>query len=316
MRGFVIVLVLLVAVGIVTYLAAFVVNEGNQVFVTQFGKPVGEPITEAGLHFKIPFMQKARFFEKRFLEWDGNPNQVPTRDKLYISIDTYARWRIKDPLVFFQKVTNEFGARSRLDDILDGATRNAVAKNDLVELVRSKERAVFLDEDPDEAGVSDKLPEFEYGRSAITAEILRYAGPDLETLGIELLDIRFKRINYETSVQRKIFERMISERIRIAEKFRSEGQGDASRILGQRERDLKTIQSEAYRTVQEIKGRADAEATAIYASAFDQSEESRNFYKFLKTMEAYTRTLSERDWLILSTETEFFQYLHTSDPYR
>jgi|Deesub1362B_J571_1020462.scaffolds.fasta_scaffold00010_55 membrane protease subunit HflC len=299
--------VFLAFIGIVS--SAFIVNETHQVIITQFGKPVGKPITKPGIHFKIPIIQKAHFFDKRFLEWDGDPNQVPTKDKRFIWVDTYARWRIKDPLLFFQRVRDERGAQSRLDDILDGETRNAIAKHVLVELVRTTNREYLTSEDLLAGEVAKSLDKIRYGRETITRSILEAASKRTLELGIELLDLRFKRINYVEEVQKKIFERMISERKRIADKFRSEGQGEASKILGNKERELKKIQSRAYRTAQEIMGKADAEATAIYAQAYNQSLESRKFYTFLKTMETYRTTFSEKDWLILSTKGDFFIYL-------
>lgn len=287
----------------------FIVSVTEQAFLTQFGKPIRKPISEPGLKVKVPFLQKVHYFDRRFLEWDGHPNQVPTRDKRYISIDTYARWRIADPLLFFEKVTNEEGAQTRLDDVLDGATRSAVANHDLVDIVRSvarEDREAALAEIEEEL---DVLPRFQIGRNAIAAIIGSNAAPQLITLGIELLDVRFKRLNYEEDVKRKIFERMISERQRIAEKYRSEGEGESAKILGQRERELKTIESEAYRQAQEIQGGGDAEAAAIYADAYNQSPQSSEFYSFTKTLETYTTTLSERDWLVLSTQGDLFRYL-------
>lgn len=287
----------------------FIVNETNQVIITQFGKPVGKPITSAGIHFKIPFVQKPNYFEKRFLEWDGSPNQVPTRDKRFIWVDAYARWRIIDPLLFFQRLRDERGAQSRLDDILDGETRNAIAKHDLVELIRSTNRVSAYDEETGTGGDSTEFVKIKYGREKITKAILENSAPLLRELGIELLDLRFKRINYVEEVQKKIFERMISERKRIAEKYRSEGEGEASKIIGDRERELKMIRSEAYRKAQEIMGKADSEATAIYASAYNKNKDSRDLYQFLKTMETYKNTISEKDWLFLSTKGEFLKYL-------
>lgn len=299
----------LLAFLIVVASCAYIVTETEQVFITQFGKPVGKPITDPGLHFKLPFVQKLRVFEKRFLAWDGNPNQVPTRDKLFISIDTYARWRIKDPLLFFQKVRTDLGAQTRLDDILDGETRGAIAKRDLVDIVRSVDREVS--EDLDLGGEDDlqTLMPFSVGRSEISREIIEKAGPKLEELGMELLDLRFKRINYSAKVQQSIYLRMISERNRIAEKFRSEGQGEAEKIEGGKGRDLKEISSEAYRQVQEIKGAADAEATRIYASVYNQSPEAQRFYQFQRTLEIYGSQTNNNDSLILSTDSEFYRFL-------
>ena len=300
---------LILAVIVAVASSAYIVQETEQVIITQFGKPVGDPIIKPGIHFKIPVIQQANFFDKRFLEWDGDPNQVPTKDKRFIWVDTYARWRIKDPLLFFQRVRDERGAQSRLDDILDGETRNAIAKHNIVELVRSTNREPAMSEELTAGEIATELTKIRVGREKITRSIIDAAANRTLELGIELLDIRLKRINYVEEVQRKIFERMITERKRIADKFRSEGQGEASKILGDKERELKKIQSEAYRTAQEIIGKADAEATAIYAQAYNQSQESREFYGFLKTMETYQTTLSEKDWLILSTKGDFFKYL-------
>ena len=303
------IVIALLALGL--YASAFVVTEREQVIITQMGKPVREPIVEPGIKFKIPFFEHANYFDKRFLEWDGSPNQIQTKEKRFIWVDTYARWRINDPLLFFQRVRDERGAQSRLDDILDGETRNAIAKHDLVEIIRSTNREPAVSDDADDNEGMGTLQEIKYGREKITNEILAAAAPRTLELGIELLDLKLKRINYVEEVQRKIFERMITERKRIADKFRSEGQGEASKILGNKGRELKKIQSGAYKTAQEIKGKADAEATAIYAKAYNQSRDSREFYSFLKTMETYNSTLSEKDWLILSTKSDFFKYLRS-----
>jgi len=296
---------------VVVVSSAFIVDETKQVIITQFGKPVGGAIVTPGIHFKIPLIQTANLFDKRFMEWDGSPNQVPTRDKRYIWVDTYARWRIVDPLLFFQRVRDEIGAHSRLDDILDGEVRNAIAEHDLIELIRSSNREPQITEDLTAGEQAETFMKIEIGRDKITRSILEVAALRTAELGIELLDIRFKRINYVQEVRDKIFDRMISERQRIAERFRSEGQGEASKILGDRERDLKQIQSEAYKTAQEIIGEADAEAAAIYAKAYNQSQETQEFYRFLKTMETYQSVLSEKDWLILSTKGDFFKFLQS-----
>lgn len=301
------VIIFLVLIAVVS--SAFIINETEQVIITQFGKPVGDPIVTPGIHFKIPIIQQANFFDRRFLEWDGDPNQVPTKDKRFIWVDTYARWQIKDPLLFFQRVRDERGAQSRLDDILDGETRNAIAKNVLVEIIRSTNREAQTSEELLAGEVTTSLAQIKYGRAKIARSILDTAAPRVLELGIDLRDLRFKRINYVREVQEKIFERMITERKRIADKFRSEGQGEASIILGNKERELKKIQSGAYKTAQVIIGKADGEATTIYARAYNQTLESREFYRFLKTMETYQTTLSEKDWLILSTKGDFFKYL-------
>jgi len=298
-----------ILIGVVVVMSsAFVVQETEQVIITQFGKPVGDPIVTPGIKFKIPVIQEANFFDRRFLEWDGDPNQIPTKDKRFIWVDTYARWKIIDPLLFFQRVRDERGAQSRLDDILDGETRNAIAKHYLVELVRSTNREHLTSEEFT-GEETQGLAKIKFGREKITRSIIEAAAPRTLELGIELLDLRLKRINYVDEVQQKIFERMITERKRIADKFRSEGQGEASKIIGDKERELKKIRSEAYKTAQEIMGKADAEAAAIYAGAYNQSQESREFYQFVKTMETYKTTLSEKDWLVLSTEGDFFKYL-------
>jgi modulator of FtsH protease HflC len=288
--------------------SAYIVDETQQVIVTQFGKPVGEAVAQPGLHFKVPLIQVLHYFDKRYLEWDGDPNQVPTRDKRFIWIDGYARWRITDPLLFFQRLRDERGAQSRLDDILDGEARTAVASHDLVELVRTTNREYpfneEMEEDHGEFGGT-----ITQGRLEISRQILAAAQQRSSDLGIEVLDFRFKRINYNEEVRRKVYDRMISERRRIADRYRSEGQGEAARITGERERDLKLIQSQAYREAQEILGRADAEATRIYAEAYDQSQASRDFYAFLQTMETYLETFSKETALVLSTEGDFYQFL-------
>ena len=293
---------------IILLMSAFTVNETQQVIITKFGRP-DRIITEPGVHFKVPFYEEANFFEKRFLEWDGDPNQLPTKDKRYIHVDTYARWLISDPLLFFERVRDERGAQARLDDILDGETRNAVANHDLVEIVRNTNR---VPEVADSLLVEDEstvFPTIKFGRSHISRIILKNASERTKEIGVELLDLQIKRINYIEDVRLKVYERMITERKRIADKFRSEGQGQASKILGDKERELKRIQSEAYRTSQEIIGKADAEATAIYARAYNQSADSREFYRFLRTLETYKNTFSEKDVLILSTDSEYYKFL-------
>ena len=294
---------------IIIFSAAFVVTETEQVIITRFGKPVGDPITTPGINFKIPIIEEANFFEKRFLEWDGDPNQVPTKDKRFIWVDTYARWRITDPLLFFQRLRDERGAQSRLDDILDGEVRDAIANHDLVELVRTSNRKPQVDEELTGVDDTDLLAEIKSGREQITRLILKAGAERVKDLGIELLDLRFKRINYVQEVREKVYDRMISERKRIADKYRSEGQGEASKILGLKERELKSITSEAFKKSEEIRGKADAIATRIYASAYNRSAEAREFYKFLKTMETYESTFNQEDWLILSSDSDFYRYL-------
>lgn len=285
--------------------ATFTVGEAEQVIITQFGDPVGEPITTPGLHFKVPLIQQANYFDKRFLEWDGSPNQVPTKDKRFIWVDTYARWRIVDPLRFFQRLRDERGAQSRLDDILDGETRNAVARYDLIELVRNTNRN--KDDIPIEAVEEEViLNPIEKGRDKVSREILERASTRTADLGIELLDLRIKRINYVDEVQRDVFARMIAERQRIAELYRSEGQGEAARIQGERERDLQRIQSEAFRTAEELRGRADAEASNIYASAYGLDAD---FYAFTRSLETYENVMDPATTVILDTDSEFLKYL-------
>ena len=298
-------LVIVFAALVIVGQAAYTVSETEQVIITQFGEPVGDPVVSPGLHFKIPFIQRSNFFEKRFLEWDGNPNQVPTRDKRFIWVDTYARWRIVDPLLFFQRLRDERGAQSRLDDILDGETRNAVARHDLIELVRSTNRDPedVLIESEEEAAI---LEEIARGRREVTRQILETAAGRTADLGIELLDLRFKRINYVEEVQQDVFARMIAERQRIAEEFRSEGQGESARIHGERERELAQIQSEAYRRAEELRGEADANATSIYAEAYNRDGE---FYAFTKSLETYEATMDPSTLFILGTDSELLQFL-------
>jgi membrane protease subunit HflC len=291
--------------------AAYQVFETEQVILTQLGKPVGKPVTEPGLHFKIPLIRKVHRFDRRFLEWDGKANQLPTKDKRFIWADTYARWRITDPLLFFQRLQNERGAQSRLDDILDGETRNAIANHELVELVRTSNRTPVHDESLSE-GSSDELAPIKDGREQIRQEILAAAQTRTQDLGIEILDVQFKRINYVEEVQEKVYDRMIAERRRIADRFRSEGEGESARIRGELERDLQQIESEAFKTAEEIKGQADAEATSIYAAAYDRSVDSRRFYEFLKSMETLEQTADSETSILLSTEGEFYRFLKES----
>ena len=305
-------LVVLVAI-IGLFTSMYVVTEKDQAFITRFGKVQGEPTTEPGLYFKVPFIDKLRRFEKRILEWDGHPSEVTTKDKRFIAIDTYARWKIADPKIFFERVKDEVFAQSRLDDILDGTTRTAVSKHDLVEVVRSdKDRKAVSDGNQTEG--AGQLQPFTIGRQAISNDILEKSREKVEEYGIELLDFQFKRINYAPTVQAKIFERMIAERKQIAEKYRSEGLGRAAEIEGTRLRKLDEIDSNATRLQKEIQGRADAEAAGIYSEAYSQSPQSEEFYSFLKTMETYKMTLTQKDTLILSTKSEFFKFLREIKP--
>jgi len=285
----------------------YVVDETRQVVITQFGKPVGGPVVTPGLHWKLPFIQDANYFDKRFLAWDGTPTQIPTKDKRFLMLDTYARWRIADPLLFFQRLRDERRARSRLDDILDGEARNTIAKHKLIELVRSSDpEESALEQEPGDVRELTQLEPIQFGRGRLAAEVLQAASSRVADLGIEILDFRFKRINYVEDVRKEVYARMISERKRIAEQYRSEGAGEAARIEGEKERELRVITSEAYRKSQEIRGRADAEAADVYAAAYSKDSE---FYRFLRTMESYGRTLDENTTLILSTDGEFLRYL-------
>ena len=344
---------LLLLAGVFSLLdGVYLVNETEQVIITQFGKPVGQPIVDPGLQFKAPFVQRVNRFERRFLEWDGSPNQVPTRDKRFIWVDTMARWQIKDPLLFFQRLRDERGAQSRLDDILDGETRNTIAKHELIEVVRTSNKEPVLEvesageeeggsaegeapagveaeaetkeaetkeAETKEAETEQDAPEeisddviraaIEDGRDVLAAEVLEAATEALDDLGIEVLDFRFKRINYQEAVRAEVYTRMISERARIAEQYRSEGQGEAARINGERARQLKVITSEAYREAKEVTGRADAAAADIYAEAYNRNQE---FYSFLKTMELYPEALGNDSKVVLGTEGHFLRYLGNS----
>ena len=311
----------LVLLGIAAFVltnAIYTVNEVQQIIVTQFGKPVGEPVTTAGLKMKIPFIQEVNPIDKRVLEWDGAPSDMPTKDKLYISVDLFARWRIVDPLQYFLRLRDERSAQSRLDDILGSETRNAVAKHELIEIIRTtKDRVPLRDSMMTSAQQEVKmrsLVPITKGRALVEDEIFSAAAEKVEVFGIELLDIRFKRINYNQSVRPKIYDRMISERRQIAERFLSEGNGEAARIRGNRVRDLNKIQSEAYREVEEIRGVADAKATEIYAEAYNQSPDSVDFYEFTRTMQAYKAIIAENSTLILSTDSDLFKFLKGMEP--
>jgi membrane protease subunit HflC len=304
--GLVVVIILMVITG-----SIFTVREDKQVLLTQFGKPVGDPITSPGLKFKIPLIQVANEIEKRVLAWDGQSTQMPTRDKLYIKVDTFARWEIDDPLEYFEKLGDIRSAVSRLDDILGSETRSMVAKNDLIEIIRTtKGREPQQPDDIGEIlGDQGSLEAITMGRSDIEDQIRASAKSKLADYGIRLLDVRFKRINYNSEVEDRIFERMISERQQIAERFRSEGAGEAARILGDMEKEVKTIESEAYKRVQSELGRADGESTRIYAEAYGGTTEQEEFYQFTKTLEAYQDILGDDTSLILSTDSELFKLL-------
>jgi membrane protease subunit HflC len=287
--------------------ALFIVDETKQVVITQFGKPIGDPITSAGLHFKLPFIQDAHYFEKRLLEWDGDPNQIPTKDKKYIWVDTMARWKIVDALKFLQSVGNELSANSRLDDIINSATRDAVTNHLLVEAVRDSNRILETKELGEDAIVSEEAMErIEVGRQQLTRLILDKAKVLAPQYGIEIQDVRIKRVNYVEEVRNKVYDRMIAERKRAAEKYRSEGQGKSAEIEGQMGKELKLITSEAYRQAQSLVGKADAEAINIYAQAYSQNPE---FYSFLKTTETYKNTIDAGSTIILTTDSDYYRYL-------
>ena len=297
----------LAIVAFIAYQGFYVVDETEQVVLTQFGKSIGNAKTEPGLYFKVPVIQQANYFPKNLLEWDGEPGQIPTLDKTFIWVDTFARWKIVDPLKFFQTVNNIIGAQSRLDDIIDAAVRNFITSYPLIETVRATNREL----DTSEMGV-DQIKEISplgkvaMGRREIVKGIVAQAQPKLSEFGIQLVDVKIKRLNYVEEVQKSVYGRMIAERRQIAEKFRSEGKGEASKIEGNRQKDLKEITSEAYKRAEEVKGKADAEATQIYAQAFSSDPE---FYSFLQTLEAYRETLDKNSSLVLSTDSDFLRYL-------
>ena len=308
--GFIIATLVLIVLLFVTG-TVYTVKEGQQVILTQFGKPIGKAIDEAGLHFKLPFIVKVNVIEKRVLSWDGKSVPMPTRDKTYIQVDTFARWKISNPLEYFESLRDERRALSRLDDILGSVTRNAVAKHDLLEVVRSTK-----DRKPERTDLlTEKEAVFEpikIGRREIEKNVFEIAKTKLDGTGIELLDLRFKRINYNQSVERQIYEQMISERQKIAERFRSEGAGEAARTMGKMEREVKRIESEAYLKIQSILGEADAESTRIYAEAYGGTPERESFYEFVKTLEAYDKILDENTTVIFSTDSDLFKLLKGS----
>ncbi len=309
-----IVLIVAIIIGgiIVLSQSIYVVNEQQQVVITQFGKPIGDAVTEPGLKIKTPFVQKAIFFEKRYMEWDGDPNQIPTKEKKFIFVDSYARWHITDPLQFYKRLTNERGAQSRLDDIIDGETRDQVASHSLEEVVRNTNREADTTAKIS-VMIEDSLARIDVGRKRIQNIIQEKANEETKDLGIEILDFRFKRINYVEDVRERVYDRMKSERIRIADKFRSEGEGEASRINGEKERELNQIQSEAYKEAETIKGKADAEAARIYAGAYNRSSSSIELYSFIKSMETFQNTFDSTTTIILSTDSDLYKYLKSME---
>ncbi|MBF0469132.1 MAG: protease modulator HflC [Desulfamplus sp.] len=321
-KGVVVAVLIFTAFLILT--SAYVVDETEQVVITQFGKVIGDPVTTPGLNFKVPFIQKASYFPKNLQEWDGDPGQIPTKDKTYIWVDTFARWKIVDPIKFFQTVNNMVNAQSRLDDIIDPAVRNFITSYRLVESVRNTDRPMDTFESFDNYGNQgentgeqqadskeqsySKISQYkiEVGRSEINKKIIAQAQPKLEGFGIELVDVKLKRINYVDKVRDAVYGRMIAERKQIAEKFRSEGRGEASNIRGDKEKELQLVRSQAYKTAQEIKGTADAKATEIYAAAYGVDPE---FYSLVKTLDVYKSTLDQSSTLLLSTDSDFMRYL-------
>lgn len=289
--------------------AFYIIQEGEQVVITEFGRPVGEPIVDAGLKIKTPFIQQVHRFEKRIMEWDGSPNQIPTKDKRFIWLDTTARWQIKDALIFYQALGTEVLAQSRLDDIIDSAARDLVTAHMLIEVVRNSNRVLELDAETlgeEEGQTKEQLEEIQIGREEITQKILEKASETVLRFGIELVDVRIKRINYVDEVRQKVFDQMISERQRISEKYKSEGEGEAANISGQKQKELERIQSEAYKQAEQIKGEADAQAIQIYANAHGKDPE---FFAFLQTLETYRKSTNESTKLILTTDSELYKYL-------
>lgn len=286
----------------------FVVDEYNQAIITMFGKPVGNPVTKSGLHFKLPFFHKITYFEKRLLEWDGDATQIPTKDKKYIWVDTTARWSISDPLTFYQSVYDERGAHARLDDIVDATVRDLVTSYDLIELVRSSNRVLDAKQELTEAEGAVVFEKISYGREKLRKEIFERAKKVTPKYGIQLVDVQIKRVKYVQEVERKVYERMISERKRAAEELRSIGKGKKAEIEGKTQKELKKILSEAYRDSEKIKGEADGKATEIYAQAYSADPE---FFSFLKTLDAYLTSANKDTTMILSTNADYYEYMKT-----
>ncbi len=298
----------------VALLSMYTVNQTEQVIITQFGSPVGDPITSPGLHFKMPFIQQVNSFDKRYLAWDGPMVEMSTKDKTYVQVDTFARWRITDPMRYYLRLRDERSAQSRLEDILGSEARTAIARHELIEVVRTdKDRKPLQDESLTGpligVGTLGVLRPIHVGRVKIEKDVFDAAAPKLAEFGIELLDVRFKRINYNQQVLERIYQRMISERLQIAQRFRSEGEGEAARINGNKDRDLNQIESAAYKQVQEIQGEADAKATEIYAKAYAQKPEAAEFYNFIKSMETYRKVINSDATLVLSTNSDLFALL-------
>lgn len=305
--------VAITSISFIGLISAYTINQTEQVIITQFGRPVGKPITDPGLHFKMPLVQQVNRFDKRYMAWDGPMVEMSTKDKTYVQVDTFARWRITDPMQYYLRLRDERSAQSRIEDILGSETRTAIAKHELIEVVRTdKDRQPKVDQSLAAASGDEALGQLRpirYGRQEIEKGIFTAAKDKLSEYGIELLDVRFKRINYNPEVLERIYQRMISERLQIAQRFRSEGEGEAARITGNKERDLNEIQSTAYKQVQEIRGEADAKASAIYAKAYTQKPEAAEFYRFLKSMETYGKVINNDSTLVLSTNSDLFSLL-------
>jgi len=307
MRNLLVTLVVLFIVVTLLRSTAYVVDETEQVVITQFGKAVGAPVKDAGLYFRVPFIQEANYFPKNLLDWNGEPGQMPTKDKTFISLDMFARWKVTDPLTFFQTVRVEAAAQAKLDNIIESATRNLITSNPLIEAVRNSDREMEIGEvEMDERTKEIVKKPIKLGRETIARKIMEQAKPKMAQFGIDLVDVRIKRINYVDEVQKEVYNRMIAERKQIAEKFRSEGRGESFKISGDREKELKRITSEAYRKAQELMGTADAEATRIYANAFNNDPE---FYSFINTLAIYKDSVDKETWLMLSTTSDFMKYL-------
>lgn len=305
-RTWVIVLAALAALAVLLESSAYTVAENEQVLITEFGKIVGKAVKTPGLHWRSPFIQEVHSFDKRWLEWDGSPNQIPTRDKKYIWIDAFARWRISDPVRFYKRLRDEQSAQSRLDDIIDGEIRNVIASHDVIDVVRTSAREFDRGDEIDDAQSEEAVFAPKLGREKLSSLVLQKSSQVMPDYGVELADIKIKRVKYVDSVQQKVFERMISERKRIAERFRSEGQGKRAEIEGKIERELLRIRSEAYKTAEEVRGKADAEAAAIYAEAYNRDPE---LYSFLKSLDTYKAILDADTELVLSTDSPLFRYL-------
>lgn len=308
-----------VLLGLLLLLSLYTVRQTEQVIITQFGRPIGEPITEPGLHFKLPFVQEVNRIDKRYLAWDGPMVEMSTKDKTYIQVDTFARWRITDPMQYFLRLRDERSAQSRLEDILGSETRTAVARHELIEVVRTeKQRKPLQDENAAATltgvGALGVLRPIQFGRAELEKSIFESAAPKLAEFGIELLDIRIKRLNYNPEVLERIYQRMISERLQIAQRFRSEGEGEAARISGKKDRDINEIESTAYKRVQEIRGESDAKATEIYARAYTQKPQAADFYRFTKSMETYRKIIGSEATVVLSTNSDLFSLLKRIEP--